>query len=210
MIDFVRGRIAHWDTEYVVVDVRDIGYRLFTPNPYSFAKSDDAVTIYTHHHVREDAVLLFGFATREEQAMFRKLLEVSGIGPRVALGILAGGKPETIAAAIQQENLVFLTKLPGIGKKTAQRMVLDLKDKLDAIPGGFSFAAAGLELEGAFGKDADVPGSENWREAREALAALGYTAAELDRAWQGLKETPVASETVDALMKRALQQLFKG
>jgi Holliday junction DNA helicase RuvA len=210
MIDFVRGRIAHWDTEYVVVDVRDIGYRLFTPNPYSFAKSDDAVTIYTHHHVREDAVLLFGFATREEQAMFRKLLEVSGIGPRVALGILAGGKPETIAAAIQQENLVFLTKLPGIGKKTAQRMVLDLKDKLDAIPGGFSFAAAGLELEGAFGKDADVPGSENWREAREALAALGYTAAELDRAWQGLKETQVASETVDALMKRALQQLFKG
>ena len=145
------------------------------------------MTIYTHHHVREDAVLLFGFATREEQAMFRKLLEVSGIGPRVALGILAGGKPETIAAAIQQENLVFLTKLPGIGKKTAQRMVLDLKDKLDAIPGGFSFAAAGLELEGAFGKDADVPGSENWREAREALAALGYTAAELDRAWQGLK-----------------------
>ena len=211
MIDFVRGRIAHWDTEYVVVDVRDIGYRLFTPNPYSFAKSDDAVTIYTHHHVREDAVLLFGFATREEQAMFRKLLEVSGIGPRVALGILAGGKPETIAAAIQQENLVFLTKLPGIGKKTAQRMVLDLKDKLDAIPGGFSFAAAGLELEGAFGgKDADVPGAENWPEAREALAALGYTAAELDRAWQGLKETQVAGETVDALMKRALQQLFKG
>ncbi len=210
MIDFVRGRIAHWDTEYVVVDVRDIGYRLFTPNPYSFAKNDDVVTIYTHHHVREDAVLLYGFATREEQAMFRKLLEVSGIGPRVALGILAGGKPETIAAAIQQENLVFLTKLPGIGKKTAQRMVLDLKDKLDAIPGGFSFAAAGLELEGAFGKDADAPGAENWREAREALAALGYTAAELDRAWQGLKETQISSETVDALMKRALQQLFKG
>lgn len=210
MIDFVRGRIAHWDTEYVVVDVRDIGYRLFTPNPYSFAKNDEPVTIYTHHHVREDAVLLFGFATREEQAMFRKLLEVSGIGPRVALGILAGGKPETIAAAIQQENLVFLTKLPGIGKKTAQRMVLDLKDKLDAIPGGFSFAAAGLELEGAFGGTADVQGTETWREAREALGALGYTAAELDRAWQGLKEIQVANETVDALMKRALQQLFKG
>ncbi|MFC5650108.1 Holliday junction branch migration protein RuvA [Paenibacillus solisilvae] len=210
MIDFVRGRIAHWDTEYVVVDVRDVGYRLFTPNPYSFAKSDEVVTIYTHHHVREDAALLFGFATREEQAMFRKLLEVSGIGPRVALGILAGGKPETIAAAIQQENLVFLTKLPGIGKKTAQRMVLDLKDKLDAIPGGFSFAAAGLELEGVFGAESDGQGSEIWREAREALAALGYTAAELDRAWQGLKETTVPNETVDALMKRALQQLFKG
>ncbi|BBH19276.1 Holliday junction ATP-dependent DNA helicase RuvA [Paenibacillus baekrokdamisoli] len=211
MIDFVRGRVVHWDTEYVVVDVRDIGYRLFTPNPYTFVKNDDTVTIYTHHHVREDAVLLFGFATREEQAMFRKLLEVSGIGPRVALGILAGGKPETIAAAIQQENIVFLTKLPGIGKKTAQRMILDLKDKLDAIPGGFSFAAAGLELEGAFGGSSDgLQGGEDWREAREALAALGYTAAELDRAWQALKDAPVLNESVDALMKRALQQLFKG
>lgn len=210
MIDYVKGRVVHLDTEFVVVDVRDIGYRVFTPNPYAFAKSDDAVTIYTHHHVREDATLLFGFATREEQAMFRKLLEVSGIGPRVALGILAGGKPETIAAAIQQENLTFLTKLPGIGKKTAQRMVLDLKDKLDAIPGGFSFAAAGIVLDDPHGGDMLADGGLNWREAREALMALGYTAAELDRAWQSMKQVEVSDETVDALMKRALQQLFKG
>ncbi|SFS58673.1 Holliday junction branch migration protein RuvA [Paenibacillus sp. BC26] len=209
MIDYVRGRVVHLDTEFVVVDVRDIGYQVFTPNPYAFAKSDDAVTIYTHHHVREDATLLFGFATREEQAMFRKLLEVSGIGPRVALGILAGGKPETIAAAIQQENLTFLTKLPGIGKKTAQRMVLDLKDKLDAIPGGFSFAAASVVLDD--GADSGTLfGNQNWKEAREALTTLGYTAAELDRAWQGMKDHAAADESVDALMKRALQQLFKG
>ncbi|WP_219837950.1 Holliday junction branch migration protein RuvA [Paenibacillus sp. R14(2021)] len=210
MIDYVKGRVVHLDTEYVVVDVRDIGYQVFTPNPYAFAKSEEIITIYTHHHVREDATLLFGFASREEQAMFRKLLDVSGIGPRVALGILAGGKPETIAAAIQQENLTFLTKLPGIGKKTAQRMVLDLKDKLDAIPGGFSFAAAGIVLEDAGSKDMFAEGGLNWREAREALMALGYTAAELDRAWQGMKATEVPNETVDALMKRALQQLFKG
>ena len=141
MIDFVRGRVAHVDTEYVVVDVRDIGYRLFTPNPYAFAKSDDRHDLYTSSCPGGCGIVV-RLRNREEQAMFRKLLEVSGIGPRVALGILAGGKPETIAAAIQQENLRFLTKLPGIGKKTAQRMVLDLKDKLDAIPGGFSFAAA--------------------------------------------------------------------
>ena len=98
-------------------------------------ESGKPVTIYTHHHVREDAILLFGFATREEQRLFRKLLDVSGIGPKVALGILAGGRPEAIAAAIRQENVAFLTKLPGIGRKTAQRMILDLKDKLDASRG---------------------------------------------------------------------------
>ncbi|REE69476.1 Holliday junction DNA helicase subunit RuvA [Paenibacillus taihuensis] len=210
MIDYIRGRVVHLDTEYVVVDVRDIGYQVFTPNPYAFVKSEDVVTIYTHHHVREDANLLFGFSNREEQAMFRKLLDVSGIGPRVALGILAGGKPETIAAAIQQENLTFLTKLPGIGKKTAQRMVLDLKDKLDHIPGGFSFAAAAVSLDDAGTSGTLFEGGEVWREAREALMALGYTAAELDRAWQSMKQTEVPNETVDALMKRALQQLFKG
>ncbi|SEM68308.1 Holliday junction branch migration protein RuvA [Paenibacillus sp. OV219] len=210
MIDYIRGRVVHLDTEYVVVDVRDIGYQVFTPNPYAFVKSDDSVTIFTHHHVREDANLLFGFSNREEQAMFRKLLDVSGIGPRVALGILAGGKPETIAAAIQQENLTFLTKLPGIGKKTAQRMVLDLKDKLDHIPGGFSFAAASFVLDDEGTSGTLLEGGEVWREAREALMALGYTAAELDRAWQGMKQTEVPNESVDLLMKRALQQLFKG
>ncbi|MCQ6560884.1 Holliday junction branch migration protein RuvA [Paenibacillus mendelii] len=212
MIDYVKGRVVHWDTEYVVVDVRDIGYRVFTPNPYSFAKSDDDVTIFTHHHVREDATYLFGFTTREEQSMFRKLLEVSGIGPRVALGILAGGKPESVAAAIKQENIGFLTKLPGIGKKTAQRMVLDLKDKLDAFHTGFASAAVGLAtMDDLFSEpEGNADGGKAWQEAREALMALGYTSAELERAWHSLQETVKPDETVDSLMKRALQQLFKG
>lgn len=210
MIDFVRGRVVHWETEYVIVDVRDIGYQVYTPNPYAFVKNDDAVTIYTHHHVREDATLLFGFATREEQSMFRKLLEVSGIGPRVALGILAGGKPEAVAAAIQQENVGFLTRLPGIGKKTAQRMILDLKDKLDAFAAGFGGAAAGLALEDVMVGGAAAEGGTAWQEAREALAALGYTAAELDRAWHTLQSAVKPDDTVDTLMKKALQQLFKG
>ncbi|GGD54732.1 Holliday junction branch migration protein RuvA [Paenibacillus nasutitermitis] len=209
MIDFVKGRVVHLDAEYVVVDVRDIGYRVFTPNPYAFAASEEAVTIYTHHHVREDATLLFGFQSREEQSMFRRLLEVSGIGPRVALGILAGGRPETIIAAIQQENVAFLMKLPGIGKKTAQRMILDLKDKLAAV-------STGIGNNGAWSPEDELvaagsaEGGAVWQEAREALGALGYTPAELDRAWHGLQGTVAADETVDALMKRALQQLFKG
>ena len=87
---FLRGQVVHLESEYIVLDVQGVGYRVFCPNPYAFAKTDGTITVFTHHHVREDAILLFGFPTREEQKLFRKLIEVSGIGPRVALGILGG------------------------------------------------------------------------------------------------------------------------
>ncbi|MDQ0061304.1 Holliday junction branch migration protein RuvA [Paenibacillus harenae] len=211
MIDFLRGLVVHMDTEYIVMDVRDTGYRVFTPNPYAFAKKEEPITVYIHHHVREDAILLFGFETREEQTLFRKLLEVSGIGPRVALGILSAGKPDAIVAAVHNENIAFLTKLPGIGKKTAQRIILDLKDKLASS--GFDtglFAAAGLSADMLPGGGSKQGAGTAWQEAREALIALGYTAAELDRAWSGLEQSVTAEESVEVLMKRALQQLFKG
>ncbi|MDF2835887.1 MAG: Holliday junction helicase RuvA [Paenibacillus sp.] len=212
MIDYLRGPVVHIEAEYIVMDVRDAGYRVFTPNPYAFAGKDEPVVVYIHHHVREDAIHLFGFESREQQTLFRKLLDVSGIGPRVALGVLSAGRPEAIVSAIQQENLTFLTKLPGIGKKTAQRMVLDLKDKLAFAGGeGLLFSAAGFAAElGAADTGNGQGAGTAWEEAREALAALGYTAAELDRAWNGLQGSVTAEESVDSLMKRALQQLFKG
>jgi Holliday junction DNA helicase RuvA len=209
MIDFLRGSVAHIEEEWIVVDVGGVGYRVFTPNPYAFAAGGETVTVYTHHHVREDAVLLFGFATREEQRLFRALLEVSGVGPKVALGAMAGARPEAIAAAIRQENVAFLTKLPGIGKKTAQRMILDLKDKLDR-GGGFAPASgvpeAALAEAAAGGQGADTA----WPEAREALTALGYTAAEIDRVWQAIGGSLTGEETADALVKKALALLFRG
>ncbi|GMK47238.1 MULTISPECIES: Holliday junction branch migration protein RuvA [Paenibacillus] len=212
MIDFLRGLISHVESEYVVLDVRDVGYRVFTPNPYAFAGKEDAVTIYIHHHVREDAILLYGFESREEQTLFRKLLEVSGIGPRVALGILAGGRPDAVIGAIQQENIAFLTRLPGIGKKTAQRMILDLKDKLAgfATDAGLLAAAGLAPHQPVSAASAQQGAGTAWEEARDGLSALGYTAAELDKAWSALAPSVTADETVDSLMKRALQQLFKG
>lgn len=207
MIDYLYGKVVHLETEYIVVDVQGVGYRVFCPNPYFFAKSEKPVTVYIHHHVREDAILLFGFSSREEQKLFRKLLDVSGIGPKVALGVLAGGRPETLVAAIQQENLAFLTKLPGIGKKTAQRMVLDLKDKLDHVGLGLDLTAGGLLM----GTASDTAlGGGAWPEAKEALQALGYTEAELDRVWHTMKGSASDADSVDQLMKRALQLLFKG
>lgn len=209
MIDFIRGKVAHLESEYVVLDVHDIGYRVFTPNPYGLARTEEPVQLFIYHHVREDAIHLFGFTTRDEQALFRRLLEVSGIGPKVALGVLAGGKPEAVVAAIQQENLTFLTKLPGIGKKTAQRMILDLKDKLGTIDSRWAVASM-IDLGPTVNEQASGSGPAAWSEAREALIGLGYRDAEMDKAWLALKDKVTGSESADVLIKLALQQLFQG
>jgi len=202
MIDFLRGNIAYIESDYAVIDVNGIGYQVYCSNPFALQSRESEVVLYTHQHVREDAILLYGFPTREEQAMFRKLLDVSGIGPRVALGILAGGRPEAVAAAIQREDLGYLTKLPGIGKKTAQRIVLDLKDKL----GGISEVLERSEVTVAATIDSATP----WQEAKEALLALGYREAEADRAWMLISDKVTDGDTVESLMKKALQALFSA
>lgn len=209
MIDFLRGAVAHREAEFVVLDVRGVGYRVFCANPYAVQTKDgEETTMYIHYHVREDAHLLFGFTSREEQELFRMLLEVSGIGPKVAIGVLAGGRPEVIASAIAQENISFLTKLPGIGKKTAQRMILDLKDKLGSLR-----AAPGTDSAAAWGADAGAvavfEAGNAWSEAKAALQALGYTEAEADRAGAVIRPKLKGGETVDAVMKLALQALFQ-
>lgn len=208
MIDFLRGQLAHRETDYVVLDVHGVGYRVFCSNPFAVQPKDsEEVTMYIHYHVREDAHMLFGFPTREEQSLFRLLLDVTGIGPKVALGILAGGRPEVIIGAIRQENLGFLTKLPGIGKKTAQRIVLDLKDKLGAwspatgMPDDGGWGIAGLETP--------EPEAGAWGEAKAALMALGYTEAEADRAGETVRPKLKGGESADAVTKLALQALYQ-
>lgn len=218
MIDFLRGKPVFVDTDFVVLDVRDVGYRVFCANPYAYAgKGGEPVTLFIHHHVREDAVQLFGFGTREEQSLFRKLLDVTGIGPRVAIGILSGGTPERIVAAIQDEDLTFLTRLPGIGRKTAQRIVLDLKDKLDGIGGAVSVASgASSSGNGLAAETPAVPAGTPvsvaavWREAKEALMSLGYTEAETDRVWKDIRGKVQEGSGSDALIKLALQALYQG
>ncbi|WP_028547702.1 Holliday junction branch migration protein RuvA [Paenibacillus sp. UNC451MF] len=207
MIDFLKGNIVHRESDFVVMDVRGVGYRVFCANPFSVQlNTGEEITMYIHYHVREDAHLLFGFMSREEQSLFRLLLDVNGIGPKVAIGVMAGGRPEIIAAAIQQENISFLTKLPGIGRKTAQRMILDLKDKLGAMHSdgdSLSVFTGGAEAFAA------PQGSGAWSEAKAALLALGYTEAEADRAGQAIKSKLQGGETVDAVMKLALQSLYQ-
>ncbi|NBI29753.1 Holliday junction branch migration protein RuvA [Chengkuizengella marina] len=206
MLDFLRGTVAQMQTDYIVLDVNGVGYRVFCSNPYVF-QVDKEVQVLIHQHVREDAILLYGFKTREEQTLFRRLIDVSGIGPRVAVGILSGATPQNIISSIQQENITFLTKLPGIGKKTAQRVILDLKDKLDHIVSNDSThdynVAVSLD-------QSDVSMPAPWVEAKEALIGLGYSEKEVDQVWEVIRTNIDQNDTVETIMKRALQSLFEG
>lgn len=210
MIDCLRGKVIHRESDHVVLDVHDVGYRVFVPNPYALGTGGEPVILYVHTHVREDAILLFGFPTREEQAFFRMLIEVPGIGPKMAMGILGSGRPEAIAAAVRAGDANYLTRLPGVGKKTAQRLVLDLKDRLaqwfPAIPGGEAEAAAASHAAAPAG----AGGTDAWPVAREALLGLGYKEYELDRVWHAIRPGLDGRETPEQLIRRALQQLDKG
>lgn len=206
MIDFIRGLVAELHEEAVIVDVNGIGYQIFCPNPYIFQKDiGELCTIYTYQHVREDAILLFGFPTRQEQSLFRKLLEVSGIGPKGALSILSGTRPEQLVGAIQQDNVAWLTKLPGVGKKTAQRMILDLKDKLVGWTGTNTLEGA---LTGAKPASTLWLGNKVLDEVKEGLMALGYGAAEADRVLGEIGDIG-ENDTVDGVLRRALQQFLR-
>lgn len=201
MIDFITGVVEYIESDAIILGTNQgIGYRIFYPNPYS-QRPNETVRVFTHHHVREDAISLYGFSTREERNLFRKLLDVSGIGPKGALGILAAAQPAQIVGAVQREDLVFLTKFPGVGKKTAGRMILDLKDKLKEFQSGVHPEENGLPGEGLFGSVEELTASSS-EEASEALKALGYSDGEVQKVMGKLKGETM---TTEELIKKALQ-----
>ncbi|RNA68738.1 Holliday junction branch migration protein RuvA [Alteribacter keqinensis] len=204
MIEFVTGRLSYIDTEYMVLDVNGIGYLVYCPNPFSFQKHEGStVTVYTYQHVREDALKLFGFHNREERRLFEKLLQVSGIGPKGALAILAAGAPERVVSAIEEEDEKFLVKFPGVGKKTARQIILDLKGKLP------EWMPSLLDHDGHPVNEAGhkrIAGNKELDEAVEALKALGYVDKEINRAMPVLKDKDL---TTDAYIKEALKLMLK-
>ena len=131
MISRLRGKAVAWDADGLVMDVNGVGYRLFaTPAAVKKADGADEVVLETHLHVREDAMQLFGFADADERELFEQLLSVSGVGPKVALAIVSGYSPGELRRAIVREDDALFQSIPGIGKKTAQRVVLELKEKI--------------------------------------------------------------------------------
>ncbi|MFJ7971213.1 Holliday junction branch migration protein RuvA [Psychrobacillus sp. NPDC096389] len=205
MYDYIKGQVTRVTPEYVVLEVTGIGYQLLTPNPFAFRKSEEIIQVYTHLHVREDVQQLMGFSTLAQRELFRKLILVSGIGPKGALAILASGEPTHVIQAIEREDETFLVKFPGVGKKTARQMILDLKGKLhdlmdleqiefiDDEPTLFMDSSSDHELE----------------EAMLALTALGYSERELSKVRPKLKDDK-GLQTTDEFMKKALQLLFSG
>ena len=136
MIAFLRGTVLDKQPDRLVVDVQGVGYELHVPlsTYYNVAEASASVSLRVHTHVREDALQLFGFGTRLEQELFERLIGVSGIGPKVALSILSGIEPPELIRAIHRADLPRLTAIPGVGKKTAERLVVELKDRLPAAP----------------------------------------------------------------------------
>jgi len=134
MIAFVTGRVAARAASYAIVEVGGIGYRLImsTSSLAALPAEGDEVTVHTYLHVREDELTLYGFESEDERALFEALIGVSGVGPKVALAVLSALKPDVLRTALARDDVALLSSVPGVGKKTAQRLLIDLKDKLGA------------------------------------------------------------------------------
>lgn len=194
MIAFLTGRIAAKGASYALIDVGGVGYRLAmsTGALAALPAEGDEVTVWTHLYVREDELSLFGFESEAEKRTFEQLITVSGVGPKVALATLSALSADDIAAAVATEDVALLSSVPGVGKKTAQRMILDLKDKLGAESIGAS------SPRGAKGAGAALA------ETTDALLAMGFSAAEASAALKGFE-----GDAADAsgLLRYGLQRL---
>jgi holliday junction DNA helicase RuvA len=182
MISRLRGTVAARTSAGLVIDVGGVGY-LVAATPRVNARLGEETTVETYLHVREDALQLYGFATAEERELFELLLGVSGIGPKVALAIVSGSPPAELRRAIAREDLARFEAIPGIGRKTAQRVVMELKDKL-AGP-------------------ADAGPASGLFEARDALVALGWALLDADRVLAGIDDSLPVEEQVRTALRQA-------
>jgi Holliday junction DNA helicase RuvA len=192
MIGFIRGKLVVKTPPHLTVDVGGVGYDIEAPMStfYTLPAIGSEVRLLTHLVVREDAHILYGFGTQEERALFRNLLKVSQIGPKIALAILSGVSVEGFATLVKLQDSAALTKIPGVGRKTAERVLLEMKDRLDAL----SEAA----LTGAIPMTPSSVEGEAWT----ALVALGYKPAEVTAM---LKPLAGQGGTAEELIRRALQ-----
>ena len=195
MIGFIRGKLVVKTPPHLTVDVGGVGYDIEAPMStfYTLPAIGSEVRLLTHLVVREDAHILYGFGTQDERALFRNLLKVSQIGPKIALAILSGVSVEGFTTLVKLQDTMALTKIPGVGRKTAERVLMEMKDKLDAL----SEASASLG-----GGSMPMTASSTEGEAWTALVALGYKPAEVT---QMLKPLAGSGGSTEDLIRRALQ-----
>ena len=202
VISYIRGPLEEKREDSVVIEAGNIGYRIFIPPSLlgELPGLGEEVKIYTYFSVREDGMSLFGFLSKQDLEMFRHLIGVNGVGPKSALGILSALKPDVLRMAVLSGDAKAISKAPGVGAKTAQRIILDLKDKVKAEDVLF----AGADL--AENRNTDLSGMEEaGKEAVEALTALGYSASEAQTAVK--KVTITEGMTSEDVLKGALKYL---
>lgn len=190
MIGFLRGILAHKEPPFLLVDVNGVGYELEVPMSTVFRLPDlgSQVELRTHLVVREDAQTLFGFSTEDERSLFRGLLKVNGVGAKLALTILSGISVDGFAQCVRNEDKAMLVRLPGVGRKTAERLILDMRDRIDAaVPAGLN-GGAPLSVDGSTAPRA---------EAFNALVSLGYKPGEAQKMLDGV--TTEGQKTEDIL-----------
>jgi Holliday junction DNA helicase RuvA len=195
MIGQIKGTIIAKQAPDLLVDVQGIGYEVLVSlgTFFDIPEVGGAVTLHTHFVVREDAQLLFGFATLEERALFRQLIKVNGVGPKMALAILSGMSASEFAEAVHNNDIATLVKLPGVGKKTAERLVVEMRDKVDVAQVS-DFGSP------AVGKHPDIK-----QEAESALTALGYKPQDAAKMISRVSDEDITS--TEQLIRRALKNM---
>jgi Holliday junction DNA helicase RuvA len=201
MIASLRGQLAEIAAGHCVLEVQGVGYlvHVSATTQATLPKAGEPVVLRIRQVVREDALMLFGFASPTELALFDLLVTVSGVGPKLAMSVLSGLRPEALARAIRDENVGALVAIPGIGRRTAERLVVELRDRLDAIPAA----------PAAAGEPRILPRAEKQRDAVAALTRLGYTAAQAEEALQQVLR-PGEELSLEELVRGALSRLGRA
>ncbi|MBL4637855.1 MAG: Holliday junction branch migration protein RuvA [Gammaproteobacteria bacterium] len=196
MIGRLRGIILDKQAPNLVLDVQGVGYEVAAPMSTfcSLPAVNEEVSLFTHLIVREDAQLLYGFATIRERLLFRSLLKVNGVGAKLALTILSGSDVDDFARSVQEGDAASLTRLPGVGKKTAERLIIEMRDRLKEVMGA-------MGLKPVVSEAASLAGAKE--EAVEALVALGYKPAEADKMIRRIYSNGM---TTEELIRQALQR----
>lgn len=196
MYAYIKGTLEEKAKDSIVIEVSGIGYRIYISEQTmaKLGELGETVKVYTHYHVREDNISLYGFLTNEELKMFELLLQVSGIGAKTAIAMLSNITPSQFAIAIISNDLKTLTKIPGIGNKSAQRMVLELKDKLKT------------EEAISHEENVEVDNDENIQEAAQALQILGYSKTEINKIFDKVN---LKGLTTEEIIKISLKHLAR-
>ncbi len=197
MIAHLIGKLIYKSPDHSIVDVNGIGYKIFTPlsTYYVLPKTGESVTLHIHTRVREDELKLFGFLTEEEQTIFEKLITINKVGPKLALGILSGMSPENLLTAIMSNDAARLSAIPGVGKKTAERLTLEMKDKLSDL----TFV---MEHQ----QETEVPEGP-YEDALSALVNLGYKKPQAEKSLKSAYNKIGKDGSLEDLIKESLNNL---